>query len=208
MLLARSSLFAATALRRGPVAAASPVVATSIARSFSTSHVVRLSPSFFQSSAPTKGISPSSAPRSSDNSSSSNSKDHGQHETGGNPQPRRRIWTYARYGLLSPSFTEKHPWLAALARLGLSVVVGSTLLIGVILIHDAFTYSQRHLDRVPVNPLALKPRRGGPKNLPIIDVELDDLESAEKVRCEKLPRLVIVGGGWGVSLRLLLWGVN
>jgi hypothetical protein len=67
-----------------------------------------------------------------------------------------------------------------------------------IFIHDAFTYSDKHLDRVPVSPLALNPERGGPKNLPIVKVMVDDEEDEENVRIAEKPRLVIVGGGWGV----------
>jgi NADH dehydrogenase len=81
----------------------------------------------------------------------------------------------------------------------MAVLVGSLILLLIVLIHDASTYSQKHIDRVPVNPLALAPRRGGPKNLPIIEVNIDDKESDEKTRCEGKPRLVILGGGWGVS---------
>jgi hypothetical protein len=81
----------------------------------------------------------------------------------------------------------------------MSAVLGVGLVIGVILAHDAFTYSDKHVDRVPVNPLSLHPRRGGKKNLPIIEVNLD-AEEAEKLGMKDKPRLVIVGGGWGVGL--------
>jgi NADH dehydrogenase len=84
-------------------------------------------------------------------------------------------------------------------RLGISSVVGVTLVVGVILVHDAFTYSERHVERVPINPLGLHPRRGGKKNLPILEADLDD-EPAEDKGGARKPRLVIVGGGWGVSL--------
>jgi len=67
-----------------------------------------------------------------------------------------------------------------------------------ILAHDAFTYNDRHVDRVPVNPLALKPERGGPKNLPIARVLVDDGDDEEAKQLAVKPRLVIVGGGWGV----------
>jgi hypothetical protein len=81
----------------------------------------------------------------------------------------------------------------------MSAVLGVGLVIGVILGHDAFTYSDKHVDRVPINPLAIHPRRGGKKNLPIIEVNLD-AEEAEKQGMKNKPRLVIVGGGWGVGL--------
>jgi hypothetical protein len=37
--------------------------------------------------------------------------------------------------------------------LGISAVIGVVSLTGVILIHDAFTYNNRHVHRVPANPL-------------------------------------------------------
>ncbi|KJA27081.1 hypothetical protein HYPSUDRAFT_63340 [Hypholoma sublateritium FD-334 SS-4] len=72
------------------------------------------------------------------------------------------------------------------------VVVGTG-----ILAHDAFTYNDRHVDRVPVNPLALHPDHGGPKNLPIARVLIDDEEDEEAQLLAAKPKLVIVGGGWG-----------
>jgi hypothetical protein len=74
-----------------------------------------------------------------------------------------------------------------------------------IFIHDAFTYSDRHVDRVPVSPLALHPTSGGPKNLPIARVQVDDEEDEENIKLAERPRLVIVGGGWGVRLTLFLY---
>jgi len=100
------------------------------------------------------------------------------------------------------AFSARHPYLAITARLALSSVLGVGVLIGAILFHDAFTYSERHVDRVPVNPLALHPRVGGKKNLPIIEVNLDAEDDAKKSMRGK-PRLVIVGGGWGVGPTLL-----
>ncbi|KAF8163513.1 hypothetical protein B0H34DRAFT_650236 [Crassisporium funariophilum] len=81
--------------------------------------------------------------------------------------------------------------------LGLSTVVGVLALGGGILVHDVFTYSDRHVDRVPVNALALNPELGGPKNLPIARVLVDDEEDEEAKQMAEKPRLVIVGGGWG-----------
>lgn len=98
----------------------------------------------------------------------------------------------------SKTFANNHPYLTFGIRLGMSATLGVGLIIGVILGHDAFTYSDRHVDRVPCNPLSLHPRRGGEKNLPIIEVNLD-AEEVEKLGMKNKPRLVIVGGGWGVS---------
>jgi hypothetical protein len=82
----------------------------------------------------------------------------------------------------------------------LSSVVGIVVVGAGILAHDAFTYNDKHVDRVPVNPLALNPERGGPKNLPIARVLIDDEEDEEAKLLAVKPRLVIVGGGWGVWL--------
>lgn len=78
-----------------------------------------------------------------------------------------------------------------------STVVGITLITGVIFVHDAFTYTEAHVDKVPVSPLALCPGAGGPKNLPIVSAFLSDIEDPENERISQKPRLVIVGGGWG-----------
>ncbi|KAF9053069.1 hypothetical protein BJ165DRAFT_1445289 [Panaeolus papilionaceus] len=79
----------------------------------------------------------------------------------------------------------------------LSSVFGLALVGTGILVHDAFTYNEQHLDGVPVNPLALNPERGGPKNLPIASVFVDDEEDELSREMSKKPRLVVVGGGWG-----------
>lgn len=55
------------------------------------------------------------------------------------------------------------------------------------------------MDRVPVSPLALHPKLGGPKNLPVASVTLGDEESEENRQLAHKPKLIIVGGGWGVS---------
>ena len=80
----------------------------------------------------------------------------------------------------------------------LSTIVGTCTLAVGILVHDAFTYNNKHVDRVPINPLALCPERGGPKNLPVVRSQVDDEEDEEAKRLAEKPKLVIVGGGWGV----------
>jgi hypothetical protein len=57
-----------------------------------------------------------------------------------------------------------------------SMGLGLVTFLGVIFIHDAFTYTTRHIERVPVSPLALHPELGGPKNLPVARVLIDDEE--------------------------------
>ncbi|TFY78811.1 hypothetical protein EWM64_g5201 [Hericium alpestre] len=79
----------------------------------------------------------------------------------------------------------------------LSSAFGVTLLIGGIFLHDACTYTDLHIDRVPVSPLALHPEHGGPKNLPIAVELVGDLENEEAKKLKDKPRLVVIGGGWG-----------
>jgi NADH dehydrogenase len=97
---------------------------------------------------------------------------------------------FLRYGGKAAKYTA---FTCFSAVLGLSVVIGG------VFIHDIFTYSDRHVDRVPVSPLALHPERGGPKNLPVAsELVGDEDEDDSLVPVKDKPRLVIVGGGWGV----------
>jgi hypothetical protein len=106
-----------------------------------------------------------------------------------------------RNGFHFPSlaFSQRFPVSSVIVRLLASSVLGIVIVTGAILVHDATTYSERHVDRVPANALALHPRLGGKKNLPILEVNLDDSEDEEKRKMEDKPRMVIIGGGWGVS---------
>ena len=73
-------------------------------------------------------------------------------------------------------------------------------------IYDATTYREdlTYTD-IPVSTEALYPRRGGPKNLPIADVLVDDDDSEENTRQKHKPKLVVLGSGWGsVALLKLL----
>ena len=65
-------------------------------------------------------------------------------------------------------------------------------------LYDASTYKEDSTAvDVPVNELALNPKRGGPKNLPIADWLISD-EDNDDMRAQKdKPRLVILGSGWG-----------
>ncbi len=71
-------------------------------------------------------------------------------------------------------------------------------------IYDASTYRNTTEETVVVPELALHPRRGGPKNLPIAEALLDEVDDRERAADNDKPRLVILGGGWGVSRRVLL----
>lgn len=70
-------------------------------------------------------------------------------------------------------------------------------------IYDASTYHEggSGMD-IPVSELALNPRLGGPKNLPIADVLVGDYDSEAMLQQKDKPRLVILGTGWG-SIALL-----
>jgi NADH dehydrogenase len=70
-------------------------------------------------------------------------------------------------------------------------------------IYDATTYKEDvAASDVPVSELALNPRRGGPKNLPIADYFVDDDDCSENRAIKHKPKLVILGTGWG-SVALL-----
>ena len=110
---------------------------------------------------------------------------------------------------LSVSPTPKSPAPGRFLRVGrnaakytafacFSAVLGLSVVVGGVFIHDAFTYSDKHIDRVPVSPLALHPERGGPKNLPVASVLVGDEDDGEFAPVHDKPRLVVVGGGWGV----------
>lgn len=70
-------------------------------------------------------------------------------------------------------------------------------------LYDASTYREdlTYTD-IPVSEQALQPRRGGPKNLPIADVLVDDDDCPENSSSKQKPKLVILGSGWG-SVALL-----
>ncbi|KAI9662688.1 MAG: hypothetical protein M1831_002731 [Alyxoria varia] len=86
--------------------------------------------------------------------------------------------------------------------IGIFVIVTSSLVVA-FFVYDASTYHEgpSTVD-IPVSELALNPRRGGPKNLPIIEHFIDDDEN-ETLRAQKdKPKLVVLGAGWG-SITLL-----
>ncbi|KAJ6525745.1 hypothetical protein B0H19DRAFT_971188 [Mycena capillaripes] len=84
----------------------------------------------------------------------------------------------------------------------LSATVGVFAIGAGFFIHDAFTYNEKHLERVPVSPLALHPETGGPKDLPVVRVLVDDEDDEEHKKLATRPRLVIIGGGWGAIATL------
>ncbi|CCM00529.1 uncharacterized protein FIBRA_02563 [Fibroporia radiculosa] len=126
------------------------------------------------------------------------------------PFPERDFFTSARALVVGPSTSQPLPpppratflkRARTVARYSFyllgSTVVGAAVLTSAIFLHDAFTYTDRHIDGVPVSPLALNPERGGPKNLPILRRLLSDYEDTDNSDLVEKPHLVIVGGGWG-----------
>lgn len=73
-----------------------------------------------------------------------------------------------------------------------------TAIIVAFFLYDASTYKES-VDEVDISvpQIALSPRRGGPKNLPIAEVLIDDDEHEEIQRLKTKPKLVVLGSGWG-----------
>lgn len=70
-------------------------------------------------------------------------------------------------------------------------------------IYDASTYREDKTSTdIHVSLRALNPKRGGPKNLPIAEVQIDDDDCEENIQQKNKPKLVVLGGGWG-SVALL-----
>lgn len=65
-------------------------------------------------------------------------------------------------------------------------------------VYDFTTYRTDVSEQdVYVPEAALRPRRGGPKNLPIADMLIDDGDGEQMIAQHGKPRLVILGSGWG-----------
>jgi NADH dehydrogenase len=90
----------------------------------------------------------------------------------------------------------------ATTTLGVFTLISGGLVVA-FFIYDATTYKEDPgSEDIPVSELALNPRRGGPKNLPIADYFVDDDDSEESRANKHKPKLVILGTGWG-SVALL-----
>lgn len=100
---------------------------------------------------------------------------------------------------LKSTLWSRSPILRVLTRLAFSSVLGLFVLTGAILVHDSLTYGSNKVGKVDVHPLALKPEKGGRKNLPILAHDIQELEEGHGGERKEKPKLVIVGGGWGVS---------
>lgn len=92
----------------------------------------------------------------------------------------------------------------ALASLGLFIVISGGLVLA-FFIYDYTTYQDDpgSFD-IPVSEYALNPRRGGPKNLPIVEYFVDDDDTEDMKGQKHKPKLVILGTGWGSVAMLKL----
>jgi NADH:ubiquinone reductase (H+-translocating) len=112
-----------------------------------------------------------------------------------------RLLAVSRSISTKPLHHKHPPWVNFLYRtfaitgfVGLGV--GSLVL--AFFIYDASTYSsESSVSDIPVSEAALSPRRGGPKNLPIADVLVDDEDCPEMTAQKDKPKLVVLGTGWG-----------
>lgn len=82
-------------------------------------------------------------------------------------------------------------------------MLASGSLVVAFFIYDASTYKDTSTTAdIPVSEHALSPKRGGPKNLPIASVLVDDEDSPGMAAQKDKPKMVILGTGWG-SIALL-----
>jgi NADH dehydrogenase len=83
------------------------------------------------------------------------------------------------------------------------VYVGGFIVLCGVLVVAFFAYdasTNREADKlidIPVSEAALSPRRGGPKNLPIANILVDDEDCEAMLAQKDKPKLVILGTGWG-----------
>ncbi|GAA5849767.1 hypothetical protein JCM9279_002008 [Rhodotorula babjevae] len=95
-------------------------------------------------------------------------------------------------------FYRTHPYWTVLLASPFIVVGSLGLTLAGLWAYDASTYHHPHANRVPLDPLALNPARGGKKNLKIAEALVDDLDARMVNSSGKdKKRLVVVGGGWG-----------
>jgi len=120
--------------------------------------------------------------------------------------PRSTFFTGTRRLISNKPLPERGPLFRFLYRsLALTggFILASGGLVLAFFIYDATTYREDlSFSDIPVSNLALNPRQGGPKNLPIAEVLVDDDDCEENIRQKNKPKLVILGSGWG-SVALL-----
>ena len=122
------------------------------------------------------------------------------------PQWQNYRFFQARAISTKPLPTSKSPLVRFLYRgfayLGFFVLSCGSV-VAALFIYDATTYKEDPLNAdIPVSEVALNPRRGGPKNLPIAEHFVDDDDTPGKRDQKHKPKLVILGTGWG-SVALL-----
>jgi NADH dehydrogenase len=120
--------------------------------------------------------------------------------------PRSAGRRFAATGVLPGQKKSRGPISRFLHRtatyIGVFALATGTL-IGAFFVYDYTTYrDDLSSGDIPVSELALNPRIGGPKNLPIVDHFIDDDESQQARDCKHKPKLVVLGTGWG-SVALL-----
>lgn len=141
----------------------------------------------------------------------------GQRFSTGSKRPLTAITTQAKWGKLpitpnvrfvsgKPLPQRRSKALNFLYR-SAALLGGSLIILGVgvigFFVYDATTYREDlSYSDISISELALSPRLGGPKNLPIAEVQIDDDDSEEMQKQKDKPKLVILGGGWG-SVALL-----
>ena len=116
-------------------------------------------------------------------------------------------YTYTRPASTSSLSPLKHGrifnfFLKFFAYAGGFVLVSGGLVVA-FFVYDASTYREdlSYTD-IDVSEHALSPKRGGPKNLPIVETLVDDDDCPETIGAKDKPKLVILGSGWG-SVALL-----
>ena len=108
--------------------------------------------------------------------------------------PSRSISTKPLPSTRGPAFRF---FYRSFAYTGAFIMISTSLVVAFFL-YDASTYREDlSFTDIPVSLSALEPRRGGPKNLPIAEVLVDDDDCAEMQRQRDKPKLVILGSGWG-----------
>ncbi|KAK9456766.1 hypothetical protein V1511DRAFT_520692 [Dipodascopsis uninucleata] len=86
--------------------------------------------------------------------------------------------------------------------IGTGVTTVAILLMG-FFIYDSTTYKELdEIEEIELSELALNPKLGGPKNLPILSKYLDDEDNdINRISMDK-PKLVVLGSGWGAVAAL------
>lgn len=79
--------------------------------------------------------------------------------------------------------------------------VGITISVSLLgfFIYDSTTYPDNTWEDVFSPEEVLNPKRGGPENLPIMEVNLDKIGTTDLLDTKRKPRLVILGSGWATA---------